>query len=633
MVDILKEILKDIPKDVEISIALFEAANIVLYTKNREFFLDNNGVIKEIVNKIKKRIEVRIDPSMTMDQDQAKKEIEKILTEEAGRVNIIFDPQRSQVAIEAEKPGLVIGKSGEVLKEIKHKTLWTPLVKRIPAIRSKLIENVRQVLYENNDYRRNFLHKIGERIYSNWINEKKEGWIRVSFLGGARQVGRSCLYLQTQESRVLLDCGVNIAAQGKEAYPYFEIPEFNINALDAVIISHPHLDHCGLVPLLYKMGYRGTVYWTAPTRDISALLCLDYISVAFKEAKKAIFSASDVKEMVKHSIWLDYEEVCDITPDIRITFYNAGHTLGSAMVHMHIGNGLHNFLYSGDTKYARTKLLESAVTKFPRLETMTLESTYGGKDNVQPSREECEKQLVEIIKSTIERKGKILIPVLGVGRAQEVMLIVEELIRKKIILQIPVFVQGMVWDVTAIHTAYPDFLNNQVKKAIFHQDNNPFLSKIFKQIGSGKERQEVIEETGSCIILATSGMLTGGASVEYFRELADNPRNSLVFVSYQGEGSLGRRIQSGEKEFVMDSPEGKKENVSVKMEVHTIEGLSGHSSRNELTRFVYNLEPRPKKIIIVHGESTRCLDLASTLHKLNKVETTAPKNLEAVRIR
>tara|TARA_Y100000310_G_scaffold270277_1_gene283976 strand:+ start:720 stop:2621 length:1902 start_codon:yes stop_codon:yes gene_type:complete len=633
MVDILKEVLKDIPKNVDISIAVFEGANIVLYTKTREFFLDNNGIIKDIVNKIKKRIEVRIDPSMTVDEETAEKEIKKIFPKEIGKINIIFDPQRSQVVIEAEKPGLVIGKAGEVLKEIKKSTLWVPLVKRIPAIRSKLIENVRQVLYENNDYRKNFLHKTGERIYSSWDQNKKEEWIRISMLGGARQVGRSCLYLQTPESRILLDCGANIATSGRDAYPYFDIPEFNINELDAVIISHPHLDHIGLVPYLYKMGYRGPVYFTAPTRDIGALLCLDYIGVALKEAKKSLYGSADVKEMVKHSIILDYEEVCDITPDVRITMYNAGHTIGSAMIHMHIGNGLHNFLYTGDTKYARTKLLESAVTKFPRLETMTLEATYGGKNNVQPSREECETQLIETIKKTLNRKGKVLIPVLGVGRAQEVMLIVEELIRKKSIPNVPVFVQGMVWDMTAIHTAYPDFLNTQVKKAIFQNDDNPFLSPIFKQVGSAKERQQVIEESGPCIILATSGMLSGGASVEFFRELADNPKNTLVFVSYQGEGSLGKRVQSGEKDFLMDTPDGKKENVNVKMEIVTIEGLSGHSSRNELTRFVYNLEPRPKKIIIVHGESSRCLDLASSLHKLNRIETNAPKNLESIRVR
>ena len=115
---------------------------------------------------------------------------------------------------------------------------------------------------------------------------------------------------------------------------------------------------------------------------------------------------------------------------------------------------------------------------------------------------------------------------------------------------IPIFVQGMVWDITAIHTAYPSFLNNQVKKAIFHQDSNPFLSPVFKQLGSAKERNQVMEKEGPCIILATSGMLSGGASVEFFKEMADNPKNMLIFVSYQGVGSLGRRIQQGEKEII-----------------------------------------------------------------------------------
>jgi len=633
MADILKEILKNIPDSAKISSAVYEGANIVLYSLSRDFFLDNNGIIKELVNKFKKRIEVRPDPSMTMDLEKAKETIIKLIPKEAGEININFDSQRSQVVIEAEKPGLAIGKSGELLKEIKTTTLWVPLIKRIPAIHSKIIENIRQVLYENNDYRKNFLNKTGERIYSGWVKERKSEWIRATFLGGARQVGRSCILLQTPESRILLDCGVDIAAPEKYAYPFFDVPEFNINELDAVIITHAHLDHCGMVPMLYKYGYRGPIYCTEPTRDISALLCLDYISVAFKQAKKSLFSSSDIKEMVKHTITLNYEEVYDITPDVRITLYNAGHTIGSSMVHCHIGNGLHNLLYTGDMKYLKTKILEAAITKFPRLETVIIEATYGGKDNILPSRKECEDQLIKIVKNTIARKGKVLIPVLGTGRAQEVMLIVDELIRKKEIPNIPVFVQGMVWDVTAIHTAYPDFLNNNIKKAIFHRDQNPFLSPIFKRVGSTKERKDILENTGPCLILATSGMLTGGASVEFFKEMADNEKNSIVFVSYLGEGSLGKRIQSGEKNLTLEDQDGKPRRTEVKLEVHTIDGLTGHEGRNELTRFVYNLDPRPKKIIINHGENSRCLDLASTLHKLNKVETSAPKNLEAVRIR
>ena len=633
MPDILKEIMKSVPESAKISDAVFEGANIVLYTKSRDFFLDNNGIIRDIVNTIKKRIEVRPDPAMTMDLEQAEKTIKSIVPKDAGEVNIIFDAQRSRVIIEAEKPGLAIGKSGETLKEIKKQTLWVPLVRRIPSIRSKLIENIRTVLYENNDYRRNFLNKIGEKIYNGWQREKKNEWVRLTVLGGGRQVGRSCFLIQTQESKILLDAGVDVAAPEKYAYPFFDVPEFNVNEIDAIILSHPHSDHSAMIPMLFKYGYRGPVYCTAPTRDITALMTLDYIGVAFKEAKKAPYSSSDVKEMVKHTVCLDYEEVSDITTDVRLTLYNAGHTIGSAMVHLHIGNGLHNFLYTGDLKYQKTQLLEPAMTKFPRLETVMIEATYGGKTNTLPEREECEKEIIDAIQRTIKRGGKALIPVLGVGRAQEVMLVLEKLIREKKMMDIPIYVQGMVWDVTAIHTAYPDFLNNDVKKAIFHQDHNPFLSPIFKKVGSTKERKQILEEKGPCVILATSGMLTGGASVEFFKGMAENPKNTIIFVSYLGEGSLGRRVQSGEKQFTLDDETGKPRRLEVKMEVTTIDGLSGHASRTELTKFIYNLDPRPRKVIIVHGENSRCLDLASTIHKMGRIETNAPKNLEAVRIR
>lgn len=632
MSEILKEILKYIPDSSKISDAGFEGANIVLYTKDKDFFLDNNGAIKEIVNTIKKRVELRPDPAICMDIEEAKSIIEKILPPEAGVGNIIFDPQRSIVVIEAEKPGLAIGKQGDLLKEIRKQTLWVPLIKRTPAIRSKIIENIRHVLYENNDYRKKFLDKVGHRIYDGWLRGKKQEWVRVSYLGGARQVGRSCMLLQTPESRVLLDCGVNVAAQDENAYPLLDAPEFDINELDAVILTHPHLDHSGFIPFLYKMGYKGPLYCTAPTRDISALLALDYIGVAFKEAKKSIFDSTDVKEMVKHTICLDYEEVSDITPDIRLTLYPAGHTLGSAMAHLHIGNGLHNLLYTGDFKYGKTKLLQPAVTRFPRLETVMMESTYGGKEDVLPPRKDCEDQLINIVKETTAQGGKVLIPVLGVGRSQEVLLIIEEAIRNKVLEKIPIYIQGMVWDVTAIHTAYPDFLNNDVRKAIFHRDENPFLSDFFLRVGSRKEQDEVIEEKGPCVIMATSGMLTAGASVEYFKKLADNPRNSLIFVCYQGEGSLGRLVQQGEKEIMINDG-GKPEVVNVKMNIYSIPGLTGHSGRNELVRFVHNLEPKPKKIIINHGESSKCLELASALHKLNNIETNAPKNLESIRIK
>jgi len=632
MSEIIKEILKKLPEE-KISEANFEGANIVLYTKDKDFFLNNNGMIKPIVDELKKRIELRPDPSICMEIEKAEKEIKKIIPEESAIGNIIFDSQRSIVIIEAEKPGLAIGKQGSILREVREKTLWIPIIRRTPAIRSKLIENVRAVLYQNSEYRRKFLDKTGHRVYDGWIRGKKHEWIRVSYLGGGRQVGRSCIFLQTPESRVLLDCGIDPAKEpGESSYPHLEAPEFNIKDLDAVIVSHSHLDHSGLVPWLFKMGYRGPVYCTAPTRDVMALLQLDFVKIMRNERKEPIYTSDDIREMVKHTIILDYNEVTDITPDVRITLYNAGHILGSAMIHLHIGNGLHNLLYTGDLKYGRTRLLDPAVTDFPRLETLMIESTYGGKENILPSRRECEDIFVKIVKDTVKRNGKILVPVLGSGRAQEIMLIVEELIRTGQLEKIPVYIDGMVWDITAIHTAYPEFLNGFVRKQIFHKDANPFLSDIFKRVGSQKERMQIVEETGPCVIIATSGMLVGGPSVEYFKHLADNPRNSLVFVSYQGEGSLGRRIQRGEKEIIFK--EGLKQEVCpVKIEIHTIDGLTGHSGRRQLMSFVYHCDPKPKKVIVNHGESSRCLDLASSIHKLNKIETLAPKNLEVVRIK
>ncbi len=635
MVKILDEVMKDIPKDAQIEDIGFEGANIVLYSKNKTFVLNSHDIVRKIVDNIKKRVELRPDPSLCLDPEKADPIIRKIITEEAGEVNLLFDAQRSRVIVEAEKPGIVIGKAGEILKEIKEKTFWVATVRRIPPIRSPLIENIRRVLYENSDYRRKFLNKIGKKIYDDWEKSKRDEWIRISVLGAGREVGRSCFLLQTPHSRVLLDCGLNVAANTPETmFPIFQAPEFKIEDLDAVIISHPHLDHVGVLPYLFKMGYRGPVYCTAPTRDVGALLTLDYIGLSEKEGSDAIYGSVDVKEMVKHTICLNYEEVTDITKDIRITFYNAGHNIGSSLVHIHIGNGLHNFLYTGDFNYETSNLLGSAETQFPRLESVMMESTYGKAADVGLSRHESEKILIDIIKDTAEKEGKILMPVLGVGRSQEVMLIIEKSIREGLIPKMPVYIQGMLWDVTAIHTAYPDFFNAKVKKSIFQRDENPFLSDIFKRIVSQKEMMEVIDSKGPYIIMATSGMLTGGASFTYFKHLAENPKNAMVLTCYQGQGSLGRRLEDGEREFTFTEGGSKRsETTKCLMRIESIKGFSGHSNFRQLTSWVQHLEPRPKKIIVVHGEYSKAIEFASTVYQQNRIETNSPKNLEVIRLR
>lgn len=626
------EILKTITEQLHGSVteANFEGANIVLYTDNEKFFKTGEGKIKEIVEQIKKRIELRADTKILPEQEIVKDKIKKIVPDDAEITDILFDAHRSIVVIEAKKPGLVIGKQGSILDEIRRETLWTPQVQRSPAIKSQITENIREVLYANNNYRRKFLNDIGKKIYTDWTPEKSQGWVRLTFLGSARQVGRSSMLLQTPNSKILLDCGIDVASSGADKFPTFDIPEFDIENLDAVIISHAHLDHVGLLPYLYKMGYKGPVYMTPPSRDIAALISLDFIGVAYKQAATPLFSSKDIKEMIKHSITVNFNEVTDITPDVRITLYNSGHALGGAMVHLNIGNGSHNLLYTADFKYAKTRLLDPAINTFPRVESVITESTYGSKNDVLPPRQKSEEELLDAIGKVIKRKGKVLIPELGLGRAQETMLILEDAMKRGLIEKVPIYIDGMIWDINAIHTAYPDFLSNRVKSEIF-QDKNPFVSETFVRVGSAQERKQVVEG-GPCIVLATSGMLVGGASVEYFREFASNPNNAIIFVCYQGVGSLGRQVQDGIKETKM-MVDGKEETVEVNLEVQTIAGLSAHAGRNELISFFNNMRPKPKRIIINHGEVSKSLDLASALYKLNRVETNVPRTLETLRLK
>ncbi|MEM5872146.1 MAG: MBL fold metallo-hydrolase RNA specificity domain-containing protein, partial [Candidatus Aenigmatarchaeota archaeon] len=347
-----------------------------------------------------------------------------------------------------------------------------------------------------------------------------------------------------------------------------------------------------------------------------------------KEGKKVPYEKRSIEKVVKHTLTLEYGEVSDITHDIRLTLQPAGHLLGSSLVHLHIGDGLYNILYTGDLKFGPSRLFESAFTNFTRVETLIIESTYGGVNDIQPSRKEAEEKLIRVINETMEKRGKVLIPSFAVGRAQEIMCILANNG-----FQFPVYLDGMLWDATAIHTAYPEYLSKYLQKQIFHQSNNPFISDIFKRITAPKERADLIDSSEPCVVLATSGMLVGGPALEYLKAFAADKRNTLVFVGYQGEGSLGRRIQKGWREIPTTNENGKTKVINMEMEVETIEGLSGHSDRKQLLSFVNHLSSKPERIICNHGDGYTTLELSRDLHKYHKVETISPKNLDTIRLK
>ena len=1019
--ELKQQILESLPENAQITSLELEGPEVAVYSKNPKVLLENGDIIKEVAKRLRKRIVIRSDPSIRLDPEEAKKIILEIVPQEAEVTNIMFDHNVGEVIIEAKKPGLVIGRSGVTLREIIKKTFWRPSVIRSPPIKSKTISLIRTIIQSESDQRKRILRNIGQRIHRPIL--VKDEWIRLSTLGGFREVGRTAILVRTSESSVLIDCGVNVGSP-EHAFPHLDAPEFDIEELDAVIITHAHLDHSGFVPFLFKYGYEGPVYCTQATRNLMTLLQLDYLDVAEREGKLLPYSQKDVKKAIMHTIPLEYGEVTDIAPDIRLTLHNAGHILGcvtpdtlvvlgdgsiisisdllsdnlhlkhgitsvsmnenlqfertealvfkkespkelyrittslgytvtvtpehpffrlrsgkievvcadqikkgdkiatvgkwdvpgesqklktnvnrskawnsihvvlpshtsedlcqimgymlgrkhkyiyrkkrlssiilydkdprtlemfkekllkifkfaprppnirirkvnrsgeycvtvgcrellrflelnfkdivgkfsercvpvvitkctkseiakfleglyiaegqvhdnhvkfeflnerlartiqllllrfgivssfssvkrsnrniayiltisdkesltkfaeligedkyseglrkikinvegsekifsdswergegqiiwdeiiavekvpskfryvydlsvpnhhnfitngivshnSAIVHLHIGEGLYNIAYTGDFKFAKTRLLEPATYTFPRLETLIMESTYGAPSDIIPPRKDAERQLMRIINNTIERRGKVLIPVLAVGRAQEMMLVLEDYMRRGLIKEVPVYIDGMISEATAIHTTHPEYLARSLRDKIFHEGHNPFLAEYFVQVDSKEARTDIVEGE-PCIIMSTSGMLTGGPSVEYFKLLAPDPRNSIIFVSYQIEGTLGRRVQKGWKEIPMRNREGKIEVVNVKMEVHTIEGFSGHSDRRQLLSYVQQITPKPERIITCHGENNKCVSLANAIHKKFRIETRVPYNLETLRLR
>jgi KH/beta-lactamase-domain protein len=624
-------ILSHVPKEAEITRIEFEGPRLAIYTKKPEILVEQSFIVTDIVNLIRKRIVVRSDPTVRLSEAETENIIRKMAPSESEITNVTFDPTVGEVIIEAKKPGLVIGKNGEALQEIIKATKWRPRVLRTPPIPSKIIAHIRHYLHAEAKTRETILRSVGERIFRPIVLHNEE--VRITTLGGFQQVGRSATLIRTQESSVLLDCGLNPGATNPvEAYPRLNVDEFDIENLDAVVISHSHLDHCGFLPFLYKYGYDGPVYCSEPTSSLMTLLQLDYLDVLTKEGQTPPYDQKDVRDVVLHTIPTKYGVVTDIAPDMRLTLHNAGHILGSSIIHLHIGEGLHNIVYTGDYKYARTMLLEPAVTMFPRVETLITECTYGAPEDVMPSRKEVEEHLVTIVNQTIDGGGKVLIPVLAVGRAQEVMLILDSYMRTGLLREVPIFIEGMINEVTAIHTAYPEYLSRELRDQILHQDINPFQSEYFTVVKSPNERDGIVSG-GPCVILATSGMLEGGPVLDYFRRLAEDPRNTLIFVSYQIEGTLGRRIQHGLTEVSLINSEGKMEILKRAMRVESVEGLSGHSDRNQIINYIRRVVPKPERTIICHGERAKCIGLANALYKITRIDSIAPENLETIKLR
>ena len=629
---IMATILKSIPKEANVTRIDYEGPRIALYTKTPKFLMENSALIASLVNEIKKRIVVRTDESIRKNVDDAKKILDENVPKEASLQGVFFDTTTGEVSIEVKRPWLCQRNVEEFNHaEMAEKTGWKIRVRKSTTKPSNTIQSINYQLKISAAERAKHLKQVGEQIFRSRLVQKSE--VSLLTLGGFGQVGRSCMLLTTPDSKILIDCGVNPGAQNpNEAFPRLDWSNITLDELDAIVIGHAHFDHTGFLPVLLKYGYKGPIYCTEPTLPMMNLIQLDSIKVATAQGKLPLYSERDVFQVMRQATTLRYGTVTDISPDVKLVLSNAGHILGSATCHFHIGNGDHNFVYSGDIKYGKSMLLESAYTNYPRVETLLIESTYGAKEDIQPSRQEVETAFIASVNSVLKEGGKVLIPIPAVGRAQELMMVIDQYMKSGQLTEAPVFMEGMIQEATAIHEAYPEYLARELRQKILETDDNPFDSEYFTNIEHSDAREEPLREESPCIIIATSGMLEGGPVIEYLRNIAPDKKNKILFVSYQVNGTLGRRVMDGARQVSIMGKDGKIEVVSINCGIERLEGFSGHSDYNQLMSFVQRLRPKLRRVLVNHGERRKSENLSMSIRRMYRISTHYPQIQEAIKL-
>jgi uncharacterized protein len=662
---------KMLPKEASITAARFEGPKIALYTKNPKFALTELTLhLSGLSKSMKKRFVIRTDPSIRISEDLTRSTVLKLVPKSVSLSAVFCDDATGEVILELSSPEVV---TPALIIEIASLTGWLARTRLSPHISSTSIKTIHSTLKGSARERSSFFQALGQRIFRtpltvgtysyldgirrkgtpldgknaddslispeantriakpSYFSASSKTDVLIYCLGGVKQVGRSCFVVSTQESKVMLDCGINPGeAIGLDAFPRIDWFPFTLNDLDAVVLSHAHIDHQGFLPALYRYGYRGPVYCTEPTLPLMTLLQMDSVKIAKANGSYLPYESRDVYEVIKHCITLPYGKPTDISPDITITLNNAGHIMGSATVHLNI-SGAHNILYSGDYKYARTQLLDTALAVYPRVETLITESTYGNTSDIMPDQTSVYDNFTNSINHTLKQGGKVLIPVPAVGRAQEMMLVLDKEMRERNLIECPIYIEGMISEASAIHMSYAHYLGFNVRKSV-SSGVNPFQSEYFTLVNGPGKRDEILEDHNPSIIMATSGMLEGGPSVEYFKSVAQVRANKIIFVSYQINGTLGRRVMDGTmNEIGMMDKNGKVKVIPVNCDTQRIDGFSGHSDYNQIMNFVYRV--KPKRVIVNHGEKTKSENIASSIHNRYHLRTSVPDNREVIKLR
>jgi KH/beta-lactamase-domain protein len=606
-------ILQSLPQEASLTKIEYEGPCIALYSKNPSYLLHNNQLVLNMVNSIKKRIVIRTDESLRRSQDEARKIIADSVPRDAGLVSTFFDAALGEAVIFAKKPTTILH-DGEDLY-LLEKIGWRVKIRKAPQ-NILSIETLYNLLSETVSQRTKFYREVGDKIFRSRLTQQAEASLLT--LGGFAEIGRSCMLLETHESKIILDCGLNLSAKDSlAALPRFDIVGISMEDIDAVVLSHAHLDHTGFLPALFKYGYRGPVYCTEPTLLLMSILQRDYLK---HSGKDALYSEHDINNAVAHTITLMHGIVTDISPDMKLVLSNSGHIIGSTSIHLNIGNGEHNLVYTSDMKFGKTLTLENASWNFPRVETMIIESTYGGKQDIMCPREQAENELAATVERTVAAGGHILLPVPAVGISQELIIILDRL-RKAGRFQASVYVEKIISETTVVYETYPEFLSKDLGQSVLESEMSQFGSE-FSIVES-----KTLQPSEPTVVLAPSSMLIGGPSVGYLKQIASDSKSAIVILSYQSLDTPGRALLDGAKQIEVQG-----QTLDIQCQVKRIDGLGSHSDYNQLMAYVLRLRPKLRRILVNHGERPKAQNLASSINKQFRIQTQHPLVEEAIKL-
>ena len=439
--------------------------------------------------------------------------------------------------------------------------------------------------------------------------------MKLQFLGAAKEVTGSCILVETRKSRFLLDCGQR---QGGEKESTSEFP-FNPMEIDFVILSHAHIDHSGLLPKLVAEGFDGEIHSSVATRDVVELLLKDSAKIQKEAAAEAgvmpVFEEEDVFVTMEKFSVSAWDTPIAASGDITITFLDAGHILGASISVVDV-RGAGRLVYTGDLGHGRSPLM-NAPAKLKNTDFLIIESTYGAKQHPQTNPKESLKQ---IIHDTYARKGKVLIPVFAVGRAQELLYILKQLYEENTLPNIPVYFDTPLGEeTTSLYRHHQNYLRPEFRSS-FLKGENPFHFGTLDFIKGGGRSLDIASSSEPCVVIAASGMLTGGRILNHLKGTLEDRDSSLVFVGYQAEGTLGREIQDGKKRVEIAGKE-----CSVMLNVYYIPGLSAHADADGLLSFVNSADILPKKVFVVHGEPENAEGLRQRITKNLRIDTFVPE--------